>query len=43
MVNWCIQQPLEGKPLSLDDPKMVALLSYITHERRGVSLAPGKH
>ena len=43
MVNWCIQQPLEGQALSLDDPKMVALLSYITYERRGVPLAPGKH
>ena len=43
MVNWCIQQPLEGQPLALDDPKMMALLSYITYERRGVPLAPGKH
>ena len=43
MVNWCIQQPLEGQPLLLDDPKMVALLSYITYERRSVPLAPGKH
>ena len=43
MINWCIQQPLEGKPLALDDPKMIALESYITYERRGVALAPGKH
>lgn len=43
MVNWCLQNPLEGQPLSLDDPKMVALLSYMTYERRGVPLAPGKH
>jgi thiosulfate dehydrogenase len=43
MINWCIRQPLEGKPLALDDPKMVALESYITYERRGVALAPGKH
>ena len=43
MVNWCIQQPLEGQPLPLDDPKMVALLSYITWERRSMPLAPGKH
>jgi len=43
MVNWCIQQPLEGQPLALDDPKMMALLSYITYERRGVPLSPGKH
>jgi cytochrome c len=43
MVNWCIQNPLEGDPIPADDPKMVALLSYITYERRGVPLAPGKH
>ena len=43
MINWCIQQPLEGKPLALDDPKMVAMEAYVTHERRGVKLAPGRH
>jgi cytochrome c len=43
MVNWCIQNPLEGDPLPADDPKMAALLSYMTYERRGVPLAPGKH
>ena len=43
MVNWCIRNPLEGAPLALDDPKMIGLLTYITHERRGVALAPGKH
>jgi thiosulfate dehydrogenase len=43
MINWCIQQPLEGKPLPLDDPRMVAMEAYIAHERRGVAMAPGKH
>jgi len=43
MINWCIQQPLEGKPLALDDPKMVAMEAYVMYERRGVALAPGKH
>ena len=43
MVNWCIQNPLEGDPLPAEDSKMIALLSYITYERRGVPLAPGKH
>jgi cytochrome c len=43
MINWCLQQPLEGKPLALDDPRMVAIEAYITYERRGVPLAPGKH
>jgi len=43
MINWCIQNPLEGQPLALDDPTMVALQTYMTHERRGVALDPGKH
>jgi thiosulfate dehydrogenase len=43
MINWCLRQPLEGKPLPLDDPQMVALEAYITHERKGVPLAAGKH
>ena len=43
MINWCIQNPGEGEPMALDDPKMIALEAYITWERRGVKLAPGKH
>jgi len=43
MVNWCIRNPLEGKSLAADDPKMTALLAYMTYERRGVKLEPGKH
>ena len=43
MINWCIQQPLEGKPLALDSKEMVALEAYAAYERRGVALAPGKH
>jgi thiosulfate dehydrogenase len=43
MVNWCIQNPLEGEPLALDDPKMTALLSYMAHERQGVAMSAGKH
>jgi cytochrome c len=43
MINWCIQQPLEGKPLALDSSDMVALEAYVLYERRGVPLAPGKH
>ncbi len=43
VANWCIENPLEGKALTADDPKMVALITYITHERRGVALSPGKH
>ena len=43
MINWCLQQPLEGQPLMPEDPKMVALEAYIAWERRGVPMAPGKH
>ena len=43
MINWCIQQPLEGEPLALDDPRLVAMEAYIAWERRGVAMAPGKH
>ncbi len=43
MINWCIQNPLEGEPLKLDDPKMIALEAYITYERKGKPLDPGKH
>jgi len=43
MINWCLQQPLEGKPLALDDSRLIAMEAYVTYERRGVPLAPGKH
>lgn len=43
MMNWCIRNPLEGKPLAADDPRLVALQAYVMRERRGVAIAPGKH
>jgi thiosulfate dehydrogenase len=43
MINWCLQNPLEGEPMTLDDPRMVAIEAYLAYERRGVGLAPGKH
>ncbi len=43
MINWCIQNPMEGKQLAADSPEMIALQTYMTHERRGVKLSPGKH
>jgi len=43
MINWCIRNPLEGKALAADDYKIIALQAYITQERRGVKLEPGKH
>jgi len=43
MVNWCIENPLESDPLALDDPRMIAIQTYITEQRRKVPLAPGEH
>jgi thiosulfate dehydrogenase len=43
MINWCLMNPLEGAPLELDDPNMIAIEAYVMYERRGVALAPGKH
>lgn len=43
MINWCIENPLEGTPLAADDPRMIAVQAYIAEERRGAVLAPGKH
>ncbi|GMR17187.1 MAG: hypothetical protein BMS9Abin32_249 [Gammaproteobacteria bacterium] len=43
MINWCIENPLEAAPLAADDPRLIALQAYITAERRGTELAPGKH
>jgi len=43
MINWCLQNPLEGEVLAADDPRMIAMQAYVYKERRGVKLAPGKH
>jgi thiosulfate dehydrogenase len=43
MVNWCILNPLEGKELAADDPRMLALEAYILEKRRGKPLDAGKH
>ena len=43
MINWCLMNPLEGAPLQLDDPDLVAIEAYVMYERRGVEIAPGKH
>jgi thiosulfate dehydrogenase len=43
MINWCIENPLEGKILADDDPQMKALEAYILSQRAGKALEPGKH
>ena len=43
MINWCIEHPVRGKPLSSDDPRMRALEAYIIAQRKGKTLEYGKH
>lgn len=43
MINWCIENPMKGKPLALDDPRLLAVEAYIISTRKGVPLEPGKH
>jgi thiosulfate dehydrogenase len=43
MINWCIENPVRGKPLPDDDPRLKALESYILAQRKGTALAYGKH
>ncbi len=43
MINWCIENPVRGKPLAEDDPKMKALESYILAQRKGTALDFGRH
>ncbi|KKO20397.1 MAG: hypothetical protein L3J18_16985 [Candidatus Brocadia sp.] len=43
MINWCIENPMEGAKLAEDDPKMKAVEAYILSARAGKQLEPGKH
>jgi len=43
MINWCIENPLEGPKLQEDDEKMKALEAYMLSARKGKDLEPGKH
>jgi thiosulfate dehydrogenase len=43
MIDWCIENPVKGRTLSADDPKLRALEAYILAQRNGVALAYGKH
>src|SRR5581483_3108052 len=43
MINWCIENPVRGKPLRDDDVKLKALEAYILAQRKGVALDYGKH
>jgi thiosulfate dehydrogenase len=43
MINWCIENPLKGKPLAENDPRLRSVEAYILSLRQGVPLEPGKH
>jgi hypothetical protein len=43
VINWCIENPVGGKPLHDDDPRLKELEAYILAQRRGVPLEYGKH
>lgn len=43
MINWCIENPIRGKPFPDDDPRLKALEAYILAQRKGVALEYGKH
>jgi len=43
MIDWCIENPVRGKHLDPDGPKMRALEAYIMAQRKGVEMNYGKH
>ncbi len=43
MINWCVENPVKGKPFTDDDPKMRAMEAYILAQRKGTALEFGKH
>ncbi|MGH6936092.1 MAG: c-type cytochrome [Methylocella sp.] len=43
MINWCIENPVRGKPFADDDPRLKALEAYTLAQRKGVALDYGKH
>jgi thiosulfate dehydrogenase len=43
MINWCIENPVRGRPLPDDDRKLKAIEAYILAQRKGVALEYGKH
>jgi thiosulfate dehydrogenase len=43
MINWCVENPVRGKPFADDDPRLKALEAYIIAQRKGVALDYGRH
>ncbi len=43
MIDWCIENPVKGKTMDPNDPRLRALEAYILAQRKGVPLDYGKH
>jgi thiosulfate dehydrogenase len=43
MINWCVENPVKGRPFADDDKRLRALEAYIYAQRRGVPLDYGRH
>jgi len=43
MINWCIENPVRGKPLADNDERLRAMEAYIYARRKGTALEYGKH
>jgi hypothetical protein len=43
MIEWCIENPVKGKTMDPNDPRLRALEAYILAQRKGVPLDYGKH
>lgn len=43
MINWCIENPVKGKPFADGDDRLKALEAYILAQRKGTALDYGKH
>ncbi len=43
MMNWCLQNPCRGEPMSGDDPRMRAMEAYLNAVSSGKPMKYGKH
>jgi thiosulfate dehydrogenase len=43
MIDWCIENPIKGKTMDPNDPRLRALEAYILAQRKGAVLDYGKH
>jgi thiosulfate dehydrogenase len=43
MINWCIENPVKGRPMADDDDRLRAMEAYIYAQRKGVKLDYGRH